>query len=558
MVSPDDLREKDESINSIPSINQFIINCLIDQYRSQPFKRSFSLTSLVSRPYPSHTLFPHSTNRLRQSILRTDYLIILAETFDDYRSPLTQSLPNQQLPSSSSSSSDPQPQHSDRFTVPIFAIEASLYRLTRNSVGLIYISKIDSTGLSPYPTPASLVTISFLRYFLNHPIRSVKSLRIHIFARAAREGQYLFPGSASNVLNGRGDGAPSDTLGKTCGKRILDDQQLIRWWFRVLSDLSNDQQLRDHLDCFYILPGFDQHEAEAILHNVSDLSVRWNYGHPYNSIGSPVLNTTAVGVEALRAQLSDLIPCFNDDPKARFIHSLGSCSTNPSGESGDWDDAILERDQTSMNQVGVDEFWIRMGARQECCDGRVSAFFVLAFRGFNNRLKRTSQKASEGCLTDQSGTASKVNSCGTKALRDEGCVSRNVWVSLWSKIHNKDYSKLDQFSNCYKSWVDDVKSCIKSELRTNPTFSSNSTSSSSLITNLTDTKTDDTESTKNDCNQRLEQIFSELEEEYHSEFVIEDSIEMSDEKRRLKDDGFKIEKKVNNVNTLIARKKAKK
>ncbi|EFP89160.2 uncharacterized protein PGTG_15001 [Puccinia graminis f. sp. tritici CRL 75-36-700-3] len=492
-----------------PSLHQSLKQALQSVPTDKVNPRDFELTSLSTKPFRTHTLFPHAPDPT-VSIMRTDYLIVLAEKFEDYR-PDTSAWPRPKV------------------TVPVFALEASLYTIPTTSVQLLYISKIDTTGLAPDPAPAAHLTIAFLNHFLQHLPRSIHSLRIHIFARAAREGQYLFPASAENRPNGTGDGARFATKNSStldpgvvptskrppAGKRILDDQQLVKWWHKILSRLAigyhQVAKAKNPLECFYILPGFDQQESLEVLPLSSELKALWNYGHPYNKIGSPFAPTNQHSQETANHQgsdkarvpiLSELIPAFNDDPKARFLHSIGNCSTNPSGEPGDWDDAIVERsssslesdrnrERTKINQVTADEFWDRMGGRQECCDGRLSAFFVLSLTRSNPNhtyAAAAASSSSSSALLAQSSTKNPTSHIATRhedpqSVSSSGAsgttkpthltesdttlhkmvpVHRNVWVSLWSYIHNKDYSTLENLTNAYSGWIGNIRCAINS------------------------------------------------------------------------------------------------
>ncbi|KAH9812591.1 histone acetylation protein-domain-containing protein [Melampsora americana] len=444
-----------------PSLHQFLLKS-ISTFKTKPnSSRKLILTTLKSKPYHTHTLFPHSTNP-NQSNLKIDYLILLSEKLQNYLK-----------------KDDDDDQSNSMITVPIFAIEASLYLISTTSIGLLYISKLDSTGLTPFSIPAKVLTQSFISYFFlyshHHHHRSIKNLRVHVFARAAREGQYLFPGSASNVLGGQGDGAPTsnDKLkneGSVCpkGKRILDDQQLIKWWKIVLSKPSSPTGITHR---FYILPGFDQDESLAIL-PTSDQD--WTYGHPYHTIGSPLKPSSSSSSSSSTESnllLSDLIPALWDDPKARFLQSLSRSVANPAGEIGDWDDAIQERSSSNLeidrvrerrclNLISVDEFWERMGGRQECCDGRVSAFFVISG---STQIDDDDRNSNEE-LSSVDSTLSTKNQSDSQSSSSNGHISssvtRNLWVMLWSKFHNCDYSRLESASTGYTAWIEAIQACI--------------------------------------------------------------------------------------------------
>ncbi|EGG01985.1 uncharacterized protein MELLADRAFT_117668 [Melampsora larici-populina 98AG31] len=369
-----------------PTLHQSLLNSLSTLKTKTDSPRTFFLTTLKSKPFHTHTLFPHATNP-NQSISRTDYLIVLAERFQNYHTNLIDK---------------------NLITVPIFALEASLYLIPTTSVGILYISKLDSTGLSPFPTPAKLLTER--------------------------------------------------------GKRILDDQQLIKWWKTVLSKPSSSIGPTHR---FYILPGFDREESLAIL---PKLDQNWIYGHPYHVIGSPLKVSTQTDF-----LLSDLIPALCDDPKARFLQSLSRSSSNPAGEIGDWDDSLNERSSSGLesdrirerkflNMTSVDEFWERMGGRQECCDGRVSAFFVISgSTSIGNGTGGSNGNHDEDNGSIDSSAASK-NQGDSKSSGSNGHVSssvtRNLWVMLWSKFHNCDYSRLESAGTGYSAWIEAIQACI--------------------------------------------------------------------------------------------------
>lgn len=404
--------------------------------------RTFSLTTLRSQPYRSYTLFPQATDQTKR-VYKEDIQVLLAE----------------QLPTAKSTEAGADAAAAPT-TVPVYGLEASLYTVRETSTCLLYISKVDTTGLHPSQSPARLLTTAFLTYHLAHPPRSAARLRVHTFARAAREGQYLFPGSVDNVAGGPGEGAKGQ--GK---KRLLDDKQLIRWWKNVLTDAlrhtaspSSSSALRPSkatpvpealLRAFYLLPGFDYAESLPLVPPSGPTFPFWVYGHPYSSLPSPLSDPlTPPSPTSASAPLSDLIPAFSDDPKARFLSSLASSNLSSSGEVNDWDDytsstlealtsasilvkrkeemeATRGREKARIDRVGVEEFWERMGARQECSDGRVSAFFVVA-------------REAEG----SKGSASEVSAAPhhISMHAEPGSVPRNVWTNLWSQVRSSPFS----------------------------------------------------------------------------------------------------------------------
>lgn len=379
--------------------------------------RTFSLTTLRSQPYRSYSLFPQATDQSKR-VWKEDVLVLLAEQLAGDAEGQTQS-------------------------VPVYGLEATLYTVPATSTCLLYISKVDTTGLAPSASPARVLTTAFISFHLAHSPRSATRVRFHTFARAAREGQYLFPGSVDNIVGGTGDGAK----GKGA-KRLLDDKQLIRWWKSVLTDSLRQAAAppsavaESQLRAFYLLPGFDYPESLPLVPpSPPGAFPYWVYGHPYSGLPSPLsdpLISTAPDLAPSSALLSDLIPAFSDDPKARFLSSLASSNLSSSGEVDDWDDfttqslepmtsasvlaqrkaemeATRKREKVRVDRTGADEFWERMGARQECSDGRVSAFFVVAREPGPADLRADTEH--HGAMQPESGS-----------------VPRNVWVALWSQV----------------------------------------------------------------------------------------------------------------------------
>ncbi|KAI7965308.1 hypothetical protein MJO29_003406, partial [Puccinia striiformis f. sp. tritici] len=203
---------------------------------------------------------------------------------------------------------------------------------------LLYILKIDTTGLAPLPAPSGRLTIMFLSYLPQHMPKLIPSLRIHIFACAARAGRKV-------------------------------------------------------------------------------VSSNWAQSFP----------------------LSELIPAFNNDPKARFLHLIGNCSTNPSVEpESDWN---CER--IKINNVSSDELWDRMGGRQECCDGHTKTIAELI-------------STTAPCQEDVQ-SLSSTNDSGPlpTGLTDSDEVQKRL-------IHSKDYSKLENLTK--DGWIANVKSSINSAI----------------------------------------------------------------------------------------------
>ncbi|KZV95817.1 hypothetical protein EXIGLDRAFT_747979 [Exidia glandulosa HHB12029] len=307
------------------------------------------------------------------------------------------------------------------------ALEAALYTHAPTRTALLYIAKVDSTGQArtDAPAPTRALASAFVRYFADPRTRPAwfagagasistavpdsdkGSLFVHVFARA--QGQYLFPNSADYA-----------------GKRVRSDAALNRWWRSCLSEAARDLPSPSLSKLYYLVPGLDADEAARVLGGV--VPPGWTYGHPYNDADIPFpFRGRAPGV-------AGLIPWFEDDAKSRFIDDLAATYDNFDGgapppsprkkghkrarieKEKDSDDEEIERNAAAavaskstsaglqkksgdaktakekekrmgdLARVDADEFWERMGFRQECSQGAITGFFVCAFSSSAPRL----------------------------------------------------------------------------------------------------------------------------------------------------------------------------
>ncbi|GAA5822096.1 hypothetical protein JCM5353_006228 [Sporobolomyces roseus] len=352
------------STTSPPSLLSHISSSLSSSF---PGTHTFSLQAIRSAPRRSYALFPHASNHKTCKIFQEEVLCIL----------------NLERETTSKEG-----ETANKGWVPLCAIEASIYTIPSTSTSLLYISKVDTTGLqlssstsSTPPSPTKSFVSSFLSYHLLYPPHFTTRLRIHVFARS--QGQYLFPGSIDN----------------TSTKKVLDDKGLLRWWKSTLSLATHQSTLLpERLESFYLVPGLSYLESLPYVPNPTPSN--WKYGHPYSSLPSPLHSSPGTH------DLTDHIPSFPDDPKSRFLHSLTSSSLSPSGSEGDYDDVHhqvtelkfvsggnwtpaqrmqeveKERERERKRLVdgvkgGVEEWWERMNFRQECCSGVLVGFFVV-------------------------------------------------------------------------------------------------------------------------------------------------------------------------------------
>ncbi|KAI9061349.1 hypothetical protein FKP32DRAFT_1576140 [Trametes sanguinea] len=350
-------------------------NKLLAALADLPGTRTFHLHVLTSAPRKHNGLFPYVHPRPRTYL--QDVFILLSEQ-------ATQDSPR----------------------ILVTAIEASVYNIPATSSGVLYISKVDSSGHAAAPSPTTALVRAFLTYYADPTTRpiAVEHLWIQLFARA--QGQYLFPNSADYE-----------------GKRPLSDVKLCAWWKRIFSEVAAEVEARlkgsGKVRLYYILPGYPELEAAHSLgHALSRslpadspaASMQWTYGHPYSQTEIP-LPCPGAQKNDEQAHLGHFIPWFDDDPKSRFVDEIAhtsnsegvrspqrkrpraSTSSRTESESKpakererekEEEDKDREKDKDAhrkasgeLAQVSPDEFWERMSFRQECVAGAVTGFFAM-------------------------------------------------------------------------------------------------------------------------------------------------------------------------------------
>lgn len=324
---------------------------LLATLKSLPGAREFHIHVLVSSPRKDFALFHFAHPRPRSYL--QDILILLSE----------QTTP-------------------DSPRIFVSAIEASIYNLPSTSCGILYISKVDTTGQGIQPSPAAVLVRSLITFYCDPATRpiAVDHLWVHLFARA--QGQYLFPNSSEYA-----------------GKRPLTDTKLCAWWKRLLADVAKELDTRAgpkaRIKLYYVLPGYSEMEAINAL-KVAPTSASWTYGHPYSQSDIPLPCPMSSG----NHNLGHFIPSFNDDPKSRFMDEIAYTTDKdgvvsprpkrPKTTHGDVSSAKFipadgekdRKDDQPLGELGKvmpDEFWERMSFRQECVAGAVTGFFTMAF-----------------------------------------------------------------------------------------------------------------------------------------------------------------------------------
>ncbi|WVQ78830.1 hypothetical protein IAT38_000921 [Cryptococcus sp. DSM 104549] len=342
-----------------------------------PNAHALGLTVLASTPKRTREIFPHTPHPPKCT--QQEWLVVLdsevpREDGEGAGKPAGDAVADATAP----------PQR-----VLVSAISAYLYTFPSSSSALapsiLYISKVDSSGYTPTPLPLTRRLIrSFLLFFLAHTPPAAGGLRVQLFARAQR--QYLFANSA--------DGA---------GKKVLSGAGLCKWWKGVYEETVGEWAGKATgaggagVELKYVLPGYEQGEAQALLGPGKPLpeGITWSYAPPFTTPLHPSFSAEPT--------LATLVPSLPDDPKTRFLEELVGdvpppppATTSTTTQAADGAPAEvkaktkkekeIEEDEhtrkiahAALAKVGVDEFWERMGFRQECASGDVTGFFTLEF-----------------------------------------------------------------------------------------------------------------------------------------------------------------------------------
>ncbi|CAG7850825.1 SubName: Full=Uncharacterized protein {ECO:0000313/EMBL:CCA71765.1} [Serendipita indica DSM 11827] len=369
-----------------------LLNDIIKALSKLPGRRRFAASVVVSQTRKSPaSLFPYAPGIHDQEVYLQDVAVLVAEDV------------NKASKEDKSPSATPTDQPngekedtSESYTY-VSALEAILYIFPATHSVIIYVSKVDSTGQGRKPSPTRTLVVAFLEYVTRkwfgtyttsaqdgRPHLSAWSTWVHLFARS--QNQYLFPASIEYP-----------------GKRLLPDIALVKWWKGVVDDFAvaitspHPSTRRKEVSKYVIVPGLTPLEiSHALKIPLSNLTPSdWSIGHPYSKqdIRFPL------GVRP-PCSISQLIPYFPDDPKARLIDEIANSTSKASAtvvsspkrkrrKLNDGEQAIgeneseaqegKEEDKVDMDfvrLVSAEEFWERMDGRQECRLGTVAFFTV--------------------------------------------------------------------------------------------------------------------------------------------------------------------------------------
>jgi regulator of Ty1 transposition protein 109 len=353
---------------------------LLDALKSLPGKREFHIHTLVSAPSKTQELFPYASPRPR---VWQQHIVVLASEQPSVGQP----------------------------RVFVTAVEAYFYVIPSTRSGILYISKVDSTGQGHKPSPTSTIVKEFIRFYVSPGTRPnlggtggrAEHVWVHVFARA--QGQYLFPNSAEFE-----------------GKKPLSDVKLCGWWKSALTSVAEQLSEREagkegeRIKLWHVLPGLNELEAFQALRSASSTSlnpptgsnsssITWTYGHPSTQrvddvdfILLPCPADGKGGVSDGDYNLGRFIPSFEDDPKARFMDEIAHTTNTDiikspvrkKAKKAADEDIHEGRKESSwtgeLEKVTPEEYWERMSFRQECVAGVVTGFFAMGYVSFSTKL----------------------------------------------------------------------------------------------------------------------------------------------------------------------------
>lgn len=364
-----------------------------------PGKRTFTISCLVSLPRKSPaSIFPYAPNTHDEEVHIQDVVLLIAEQ---------------------SSKTEPPPTGA----AYVSGLEAVLYIFPKTHSVIVYISKVDSTGQGIRPSPTKTLVLAFLEHvstswFVSRskpeddtkgPDLKYWNVWVQLFARA--QNQYLFPASIEFT-----------------GKRVLSDIGLVKWWKGVLEEyisnvapITKEPEERRHFSKFIVVPGLTIIEASYTLRIPMDNpnGTEWIVGHPYS--GPNIIYPLGVHPPY---SISQLIPYFPDDPKARLLDEIANTTTRANAtvslisspptkrrkldngeqpiksteeEDGSTNAEVVDTKLDFLRTVSADEFWARMDGRQECRLGTV-AFFA-TYLGAQSTSALISESSTKTSLT---------------------------------------------------------------------------------------------------------------------------------------------------------------
>lgn len=409
-----------------PSLRDHILSAL----ETVPSAEPLSLTVLSSTPRRTGSLFPYSAHVPR--CLEREYFVTLGSRLESGSDDgVSNSTANPVVPPPLATEKPSRPE------VLISALHAYLYEIPSSSTSILYISKVDTSGYAPPTARSSTHTLvtAFIEHFLLPTSRPSRIVQVCLFARS--QGQYLFPNSVRSGGKRVAGGLKLCQWWKGVFEAVTTRVAAAEG----AGGQQGNNKEGEKISLRYLLPSYSAAEAAGMIGRsrvTLPPRLEWAYAPPFpNNIFVPPKGSDEVRVARC---LAWSIPALPDDPKTRFLDELvhdhlprqaedkskrttevrkqdddEKVDTEQGGSSeGGQGVALLDanvtealddvtpahrsdkprtttrdraqerketdrrRAQTALSRVSVDEFWERMGFRQECSSGDVTGFFHLS------------------------------------------------------------------------------------------------------------------------------------------------------------------------------------
>lgn len=488
---------------------------LLSSLSSQPTSHNIHLTILNSQPKRTTSIYPHTPNPPR--CLQQEYLVTLSADVEGGDDQTLENLPVSSFTAEAATVSEPgsatnatSRDKTSKKRILLSAISAYLYTFPQSSSSILYISKVDSSSYTPSPkgetwssSPTRRLIIAFITYFLRSSTRHTETVRCQLFARS--QNQYLF---SNSVQSGQ--------------KKVLGGLGLCGWWKgvyeavaeKVVSPVgvtiaapetggmgSQSLSANDKIHLSYLLPSYSASEASGMLRPSREplpSGLFWKYEPPFTT---PVYHSSSPLSSSLPS-LATLIPSLPDDPKTRFLDEMisegvSSSSTgervvkfprsdiNESGsirldasserrnkasrkkEEAAGDEAERKTSHSILSRTKPDEFWERMGFRQECASGDVTGFFTLIV-GPESASLAVHQKGDatipEADVTEIEESQKASSSAPSGEIVKSSLLPQAILDRLLTALLNIDFKSRDLAIEGTALWESAVKSIASDEV----------------------------------------------------------------------------------------------
>lgn len=436
-----------------------------------PNATRLGLTVVSSTPKRTTTLFPYASPAGAVRCWETEHLVVVdcglpADCSADAANGAntTSNGDSNGDAAAPSTSTPPSPPRS----VLAAAISVYVYTLPGNKAAppttLVYISKVDSSGYASSAGPLTReLAVGVLTHFLG-PGRPQAGGRVLATLFARSQGQYLFP----NSIEGG-------------GKRVLGGLGLCQWWKGVYEASARrlvERGSASALHLRYLLPSYTAAEAAGMLRAPAvPPPVEWAYAPPFVA---PIM--------PLSGSLAALIPGLPDDPKTRFLDELAGDALDaspythktdaPGSTTGDAppspkrrrkereaaaDEQDRKRTHAALAKVPAEEFWERLGFRQECSSGDVTGFFCIEVEPVV--ATGAAAAAAEGDEEKDKATVEAVTmTTAEPPAHDAPTVPQHLVERILKSLLNTDFGTSSMAADGTRAWLDSTRRLVVDEV----------------------------------------------------------------------------------------------